>query len=78
MKLKSFWEKLNVNITVNQRELILGVTVCALAGIVIGMIFSPKKWVMIGSQNGNGRDDEGKVMFDGNEKCDEDEEIPFN
>ncbi len=32
----------------------MGITACALAGIVFGVFFGPKKRVMIASNNGNG------------------------
>ncbi len=39
--------------TMKKREYVLTLTVCVLAGLVIGMLISPKKRVMIGSNNGN-------------------------
>ena len=46
---------MNRTIIVNQRELVLGVAACTLAGIVAGMLFSPRKNVTMGSYNsGNG------------------------
>ncbi len=54
-KLKKFWEDLHVNIVVNRRELVLGVALCAVSGLVLGMLCSPRKQVTIGSHNsGNG------------------------
>ena len=52
-KVKVFWKSLDRRIIVSQRELVLGLTVCALAGIVVGAMFTPKKNVSIGSNNGN-------------------------
>ena len=52
-KILTYWKSLDREITVNQRELLLGVAVCALAGIVVGSVFSPKKTVTIGSHNGS-------------------------
>lgn len=52
-KCKELWESLNVPVLVNKRELVLGVVVCALAGILLGILFSPKKHTTIGSNNGN-------------------------
>ena len=52
-KVKVFWKSLDRRIIVSQRELVLGLTVCALAGIVVGAVFTPKKNVSIGSNNGN-------------------------
>ena len=52
-KVKHFWRSLDKKVTVNQRELILGVTACALTGMVAGIFLSPKKTVHIGSHNGS-------------------------
>ena len=54
-KLKLFWESLDDMTTVSKRELFLGIVCCALGGIVLGAICSPKKMTIIGSNNGNGR-----------------------
>ena len=51
--LKKNWDALNVRIVVNKREMVLGLTVCALAGFGLGMLLSPRKQVTIGSHNGN-------------------------
>ena len=54
-KMQDCWKSLNRTIIVNQRELVLGVAACTLAGFVAGMLFSPRKNVTIGSNNsGNG------------------------
>ena len=50
-RIKEFWNNLNEDITVNRRELVLGVAACALAGIVIGMLMAPPKDITIGSGN---------------------------
>ncbi len=52
-KVKKFWVCLNRNIVVNKRELFLGMACCTLAGILTGMMVSPKKTVTIGSHNGS-------------------------
>ena len=52
-KIKACWKSLDRRIIVNQRELVLGLAVCALAGIVTGSMLSPKKNVTIGSNNGS-------------------------
>lgn len=54
-KIKLFWESLDDVATVSKRELFLGLVSCTLAGIVLGVLFSPKKTSIIGSNNGNGR-----------------------
>lgn len=52
-KFQKFWKSLDQEIVVNKRELFLGVTTCTLAGILTGILLSPKKSVTIGSHNGN-------------------------
>ena len=52
-KLEKFWNSLDCSLIVNKRELVLGVTACTLAGILMGMLLSPRKTVTIGSNNGN-------------------------
>ena len=65
-KIKVFWESLDDITTVSKRELFSGLLCCALAGIVFGVFFGPKKNVTIGSHNGckNGCQDE-----DGSRLC---------
>ena len=53
-KLQKYWKSLDRNLIVNQRELLLGLTVCTLAGILTGILVSPRKHMTIGSYNGNG------------------------
>ena len=53
-KMEKLWKSLDRRIVVNQRELVLGLAVCALSGIVAGIALSPKKNVTIGSNNGSG------------------------
>ena len=50
-RVKDFWNSLNQNIVVNQRELVLGLAVCTLAGVVIGMMMAPPKEITVGSGN---------------------------
>lgn len=54
-KIKEAWASLDNLATVSKRELFLGLTCCALAGIVLGVFCSPKKTVSIGSNNGANR-----------------------
>ena len=53
-KLQKYWKSLDRNLIVNQRELLLGLTVCALAVVLTGILVSPRKHMTIGSYNGNG------------------------
>ena len=75
-KIKACWKSLDRRIIVNQRELVLGLAVCALAGIVTGIMLSPKKNVTIGSNNGNNSGNGTTVSADaaGDEEATEDEE----
>ena len=75
-KIKACWKSLDRRIIVNQRELVLGLAVCALAGIVTGIMLSPKKNVTIGSNNGNNSGNGTTVSADaaGDEEETEDEE----
>lgn len=52
-KLRAFRESLTETTIMTKREFVLITAVCILGGIVFGMLFSPKKNVMIGSKNGN-------------------------
>ncbi len=38
----------------SRREFLLTLAVCILGGMVFGMLFSPRKNMVIGSNNGNG------------------------
>ena len=54
-KMKTFWTSLDETTVVSKRELFLEIVAVALAGVVLGMLFTPKKTVTIGSNNsGNG------------------------
>lgn len=53
-------------------ELVLLVAVAFLAGLVLGMIFSPNKHVVIGSNNGN--NSPGCLTFDTTDEEEEDED----
>lgn len=52
-RIKEVWDGLDVEAVVNKRELFLEFLVCALAGILLGILISPKKHVMIGCCNGD-------------------------
>ena len=52
-KIVKCWKDMDRRIIVNQRELVLGVAACALAGVVVGLFLSPRKNVTIGSNNGS-------------------------
>ena len=51
------WNELQVVLeemkTIKKREYFLTLAVCILSGLVLGIFLSPKKKVMIGSNNGN-------------------------
>ena len=75
-KVKVFWKSLDRRIIVSQRELVLGLAVCTLAGVVTGIALSPRKNVAIGSNNGNNSGNGTTVSADagGDEEEAEDEE----
>ena len=67
-KMKNFWTSLEGTTVISRRELFLEIVVCTLAGILLGIIFTPKKTTIIGSNNsGNG-------CNNGNESADDEEE----
>lgn len=52
---KKFWDSLDEVTMISKRELFLEIVVTALAGILLGILLTPKKSVTIGSHNsGNG------------------------
>ena len=55
--MKEKWENFKASLTditsMSKKEFLLTMAVCILGGIVFGMLFSPKKSVVIGSNNGN-------------------------
>ena len=69
-KLEKFWNSLDRSVIVNKRELVLGVAACTLAGILMGMLLSPRKTVTIGSNNGNNNtgNSAGRMTGDEEEK----------
>lgn len=73
-KMKNFWASLEETTTITKRELFLEIAVCALTGLVLGMILTPKKTITIGSNNSgngcnNGNDnDSGATAKIGNKK----------
>lgn len=71
-KIKEFVKGLSETTTITKKELLLTTTVCALGGIVLGMLCSPKKRTMIGSCNGN----YNKGACDFEELWDEEEDFP--
>ncbi len=53
--IKKFWDSLDEVTMISKRELFLEIVATALAGIVLGILLTPKKSVTIGSHNcGNG------------------------
>ena len=75
-EIKAFWKSLDRRIIVSQRELVLGLAVCTLAGVVTGIALSPRKTVTICSNNGNNSGNGTTVSADaaGDEEETEDEE----
>lgn len=52
-KWESFKATLTDTTSMSKREFLLTIAVCILGGIVFGMLFSPRKVMTIGSNNGN-------------------------
>ena len=52
-KWELFKESLTETTSMSKREFLLTIMVCILGGIVFGLMFSPRKNTMIGSNNGN-------------------------
>lgn len=67
-KWELFKESLTETTSMSKKEFLLTIAVCILGGIVFGLMFSPRKHTMIGSNNGNNS---------GNTKGWEDEEDPI-
>ena len=55
--MKEKWNELKVTLTettqMSKKEFVLSLMVCFLGGIVLGILFSPKKTSVIRSHNGN-------------------------
>lgn len=76
--MKEKWNKMVELLKEGERtrlEFMLMIAVAFLSGLVLGMFFSPKKHVMIGSNNGN--NSPGCLTFDATEE-DEEEEAEKN
>ena len=70
-KLEKFWNSLDRSVVVNKRELVLGVAACTLAGVLMGMLLSPRKTVTIGSNNGNNNTGNSAGLTTGDEAQDD-------
>ena len=56
------------------RELVFGAVACTAVGILVGLMFSPKKSVTIGSHSGNNNAGAPSLNVEGEAAEDEDEE----
>lgn len=69
------WEDLQAMLekmkTMKIREYFLTLAVCALSGLVLGLLISPRKRVMIGSNNGN--NNVGGLPIAEEEECSQEE-----
>ena len=61
-KLKKAWEDTATPITVNKREMILEFALCALTGVVVGMLVSPGKSQPLGSYNSGTVDNNTQLL----------------
>ncbi len=73
-KLKATWKDLDQTVSVNKRELVLGIAACTLAGVVLGVFFSPRKNQTVGSYNGNHNTGSVTTRPDGPEDPDTEQE----
>lgn len=68
------WESLKAALseerTMSGREFLLTLAVCILGGIVFGMLCSPRKSTMIGSNNGSNNVGNGQGSSDCDEEID--------
>ena len=46
-KIKNFWTSLDETTIISKRELFLGIVAAALAGLALGMIFSPITYFLV-------------------------------
>ncbi len=53
-RVKDLWDALDDVATIRKRELFFEFLTAVLAGILFGILFSPKSTMQIGSNNGNG------------------------
>ena len=69
-KWREFQALLEEITTMKKREFFLTLAVCALSGLVVGMLISPNRSLMIGSHNGNnsGNEKEKKPETEREEK----------
>lgn len=60
----------------SKREVLLTVTATFLLGVLLGIFFSPRKRITIGSNNGNnsGNNNAGSISTDGEEEAEEAEQ----
>ena len=58
---------------VSAREIILALAVAFLSGVLLGIIFSPKKHIMIASNNGNNNSD-NSCEWDVDDEYEDDED----
>lgn len=72
-KLKDFFESLSETVTITKLDGLLIVTIGALAGIILGMLCSPRKNQRFGCNNGNTTVNnwgEGELEEFDDEECD--------
>ena len=75
-KIVKCWKDMDRRIIVNQRELVLGVAACALAGVVVDLFLSPRKNVTIGSHNaGNNHGNNATLPADIQANAEDEEEV---
>ena len=53
-RIREFFQNIPEELCISKCDFFLTIAVCVLSGILFGFLFSPKKTVVIGSNNGNG------------------------
>ena len=63
-KIKNFWVSLDETTIISKREMFLEIVAVAFAGLVLGMLLTPKKTVTIGRNNAGGGCSCGNASLD--------------
>ena len=56
--LRNYMDSLDNDVIINRKLIFFEIMAAILGGIVIGFLVSPKKYIKIGNNNGNGKEEE--------------------